>query len=194
MKRSNDLGSSKFRWGLTALVCLMVIFIGHRVFTHMQAKTVPLSPTFTEADPPDAWIQGFTYRQTQAGVDKWEVVAKRAQVVEAEHRAQLEDITIRLYGDEDKDLTVEAEHGTINIQTKNFDLQNDKELLVVRLPNGYSIFSKHLQWLEATHQIKTQTPIMIKGEGLTITGTGLVGNIDDEEFKILHDVRVQVSS
>ena len=189
-----DMGSSKIRWGFTFLLLVMAMFIGHRVYTHMQAQTPPSSPSSSGSPSADAWIQGFTYRQTQSGVAKWEVVAKRAQVFQAEHRAQLEDVTIHLFGEKNKQMTVEAEQGTINTKTKNIDLQNQEDFLTVRLSNGYTIFSKHLQWRESSHQIQSQTPVMIKGRGLTITGTGLVGNIDEEEFQILHDVRVEISS
>jgi len=160
----------------------------------METKIPPSTHSSTDSRSADAWIQGFTYRQTQSGVVKWEVVAKRAQVFEAEHRAQLEDVTVHLFGKVDKQMTVEAELGTINTKTKDIDLQNQKDFLAVRLANGYTIFSKHLQWKESSHQVISQTPVVIKGNGLTVTGTGLVGNIDTEEFQILSDVRVEVSS
>ena len=160
----------------------------------MQNQTPPAAYSSADRQPADAGIQGFKYRQTQSGMTKWEVVAKRAQIFETEHRAQLEDVTIHLFGKEDKQMTVEAEQGTINTKTKNIELHNQKDFLAVRLANGYTIFSKQLQWMESSHQIQSQTPVMIKGQGLTITGTGLVGNIDEEKFQILNDVRVEVSS
>jgi LPS export ABC transporter protein LptC len=173
---------------------MMTIFIGYRVWTHMQTKIPPSTHSSTDRRPADAWIQGFTYRQTQSGVVKWEVVAKRAKVFEAEHRAQLEDVRVHLFGKVDKQMTVEAELGTINTKTKDIDLQNKNDFMAVQLANGYTIFSKHLQWKESSHQVKSQTPVVIKGKGLTVTGTGLVGNIDEEEFQILSDVRAEVSS
>ena len=188
------MDSPKIRWGLTVLLIVMAVFIGHRVYTHMQTKEPPSAHSSKDTQPADAWIQGFTYRQTQSGVAKWEVVAKRAQVFEAEDRARLEDVTVHLFGKKDKQMTVEAEEGTINTKTKNIDLRNQKDFLAVRLSNGYTIFSKHLQWKESSHQVKSQTPVIITGKGLTVTGTGLVGNIDDEEFQILSNVRAEVSS
>ena len=188
------MGSSRLRWGLTFLVCMMAIFIGHRVYTHMESKQPPSSHSSKESSPADAWIHGFTYRQTQSGSAKWEIVAKRAQVFESENRARLEDVTVHLFGKEDKQMTVEAEEGTINTKTKNIDLKNQKDFLSVQLNNGYTIYSKHLQWKESSRQVKSQTPVVIKGKGLTVTGTGLVGNVDDEEFQILSNVRAEVTS
>lgn len=188
------MGSPRIRWGLTFLVLVMAIFISHRVWTHMQAQKSRPVHTVTEIRPADAWIQGFTYRQTQGGVPKWEVLAKRARVFQAEDRAQLEDVTVHLFEKDDKQMTVEAEEGIINTKTKNIDLQNQKDFLAVRLKNGYTIYSKHLQWKESSRQVKSQTPVVIKGKGLTLTGTGLIGNVDEEEFQILSNVRAEVSS
>ena len=168
--------------------------MGHRVWTHIQTKKPTFSYSVTDVRPADAWIEGFTYRQTQAGVAKWEVLAERARVFEAENQAQLEDVTVHLFENDDKQMTVEAEQGTINTKTKNIDLQNQKDFLSVRLKNGYTIYSKHLQWKESSRQVESQTPVVITGKGLTLTGTGLIGNVDKEEFQILSDVRAEVSS
>ena len=188
------MGSQKIRWGLTFLVLIMAIFIGHRVYTQMEKTPPPVLHTSKEIRPADAWIHGFTYRQTQAGVAKWEVLAKRARVNQAENLAQLEDVTIYLFEKEDKQMTVEADEGTINTKTKNIELKNQKDFLSVRLNNGYTIYSKQLQWKESSRQVKSQTPVVIKGKGLTVTGTGLVGNVDEQEFQILSNVRAEVSS
>ncbi|UCE63311.1 MAG: LPS export ABC transporter periplasmic protein LptC [Nitrospirota bacterium] len=188
------MGSQKVRWGLTFLVLIMAIFIGHRVYTHMEKTPTPAVHSSTEIRPADAWIQGFTYRQTQAGVAKWEVLAKRARVIQAEHRAQLEDVTVHLFEKEAKQMTVEADQGTINTKTKNIELKNQKDFLSVRLNNGYTIYSKQLKWKESSRQVQSQTPVVIKGKGLTVTGIGLIGNVDEQEFQILSNVRAEVSS
>ena len=160
----------------------------------MQTRVPTKAPISQDIVPADAWIQGFTYRQTQSGEAKWEVIAKRAKIFESENRAQLEDVVVSLYEKEDKQMTVKADTGIIDTKTKNIDLKNQKEFLSVRLKNGYTIFSKHLQWKESSRQVKSKTPVIIKGKGLTVTGTGLVGNVDDEEFEILSNVRAEVTS
>ena len=184
------------RWVLTSIVLLMGIFIIYRVMSHMEKRASQSSVESSDAKLADAWINGFTYRQTQSGKTKWKVVAERAQVFEAQHVANLEEVHVQLLGEnEDKqEMTVKAEKGTIDTATNNFDLDNDTEMMAVHLASGYTIFSNHLTWVEASRKITTQTPVVIRGHGLTITGTGLVGTIDSEEFKVLHDVQVEVSS
>ncbi|MGB0910451.1 MAG: LPS export ABC transporter periplasmic protein LptC [Nitrospirales bacterium] len=184
------------RWTLTGIILLMGIFIVHRVITHMEIRASQASIKSSESHPADAWINGFTYRQTQLGKTKWKVIAERAQVFEDQHLANLEDVHVKLldeHGDSEE-MTVQAERGTIDTETNNFDLDNEKEMMEVHLASGYTIFSNHLRWIEASREITTSTPVVIRGHGLIIRGTGLVGTIDDEEFKVLQDVQVEVSS
>ncbi|GJL50296.1 LPS export ABC transporter periplasmic protein LptC [Candidatus Nitrospira salsa] len=190
------MGHYWVRWMLTSIVILMGIFIVHRVVTHMEERASQASVQTTEASPADAWIDGFTYRQTQSGKTKWKVAAERAQVFESEHRANLETVHVELLGNQSdkQEMTVDAEKGTIDTATNNFDLDNEKEMMAVHLASGYTIYSTHLTWIEASRKITTQTPVVIRGHGLTITGIGLVGTIDNEEFKVLQDVQVEVSS
>ena len=188
------MDSQKIRWGLSLLVLFMAIFIGYRVYTHMETNKPPSLLSTSEIRPADAWIQDFTYRQTESGVAKWEVLAKRARVIQAANEAFLEEVTVHLYEKDEPQMTVEADEGTINTKTKNIDLTNQKDFLSVRLNNGYTLYSKHLQWEESSREVKSGTPVMIKGKGLTLTGIGLIGNVDEEEFKILDNVRAEVSS
>jgi hypothetical protein len=41
--------------------------------------------------------------------------------------------------------------------------------------------------------VSTNDPVTIVGQGLEITGRGLVGKLDSEEFKILDDVHVEIT-
>ncbi len=190
------MGNHRIRLALTSIVVLMGIFIVHRVITHMEGRSQQTSIDSSDEKPADAWINGFTYRQTQSGKTKWKVIAERAQVFEDQHIAKLEAVQVLLLGEneEKQEMTVNAEKGKIDTATNNFDLDNEKEMMAVHLASGYTIFSNHLTWVEAARKITTQTPVIIRGHGLTITGDGLVGMIDNEEFKVLRNVQVEVSS
>ncbi|MCA9473568.1 MAG: LPS export ABC transporter periplasmic protein LptC [Nitrospirales bacterium] len=184
------------RWVLTSVVVAMSVFIIYRVVLHMEDRASQASIESSDEKPADAWINGFTYRQTQAGKTKWKVIAERAQVFESQHRANLEDVEVQLLGEKTgtTEMTVQAEKGTIDTATNNFDLDNEKDMMAVKLASGYTIFSTHLTWTEASRKITTQRPVVIRGHGLTITGKGLIGTIDNEEFQVLQDVQVELSS
>jgi lipopolysaccharide export system protein LptC len=45
-------------------------------------------------------------------------------------------------------------------------------------------------WKDATKELHTNDLIRIVGHGVTVTGRGLLGRMDSEEFQILEDVHV----
>jgi lipopolysaccharide export system protein LptC len=51
-----------------------------------------------------------------------------------------------------------------------------------------------LTWKEEARQIQTDDQVVIQGGGMVITGTGLIGDAEKNEFQLLHNVRAEVSS
>lgn len=179
------------QWSLTALVLASLAFIGYRVSVHRQVQ--PPQPISSEpVEPTDAWIQGFTYRQTQSGTTRWEVVAERAQVFEQQHQANLQNVSVRLFGVEGEEMLVQSDEGIIDTSTKNFSLMNRDAPVSIAFANGFRVYSNHLQWIDASRKFTTRDEVQIQGPGVTITGTGLVAELDAEQFTILHNVQAHI--
>ena len=60
--------------------------------------------------------------------------------------------------------------------------------------SGFQVSSDKLTWVEQTRELKTADPVVIKGDGLKITGVGLNGKVDTKEFRVLANVRAEVFS
>lgn len=182
---------------LTLIILGLAIFIGHRVVTHMQMRSQETtSVTLEEQQGADAWIQGFSYRQTRAGATKWVVNADQAKVFDKEHVARLQTVHVRLFDDtfQKEQLLITSEEGVINTSNNDFELVSKNEKTVMTFESGYQVFSDRLTWSEKTRQIHTPDPVTIQGDGLVITGTGLAGDVDKKEFHLLRNVRAEVSS
>jgi len=182
---------------LTLAVLGMAVFIGDRVVSHMQTRSQETtSVTLDEQQGADAWIQGFSYRQTRSGATKWVVNANQAKVFDAEHLAKLQTVQVRLF-DQDfqkEQLLITSEEGVMNTSSNDFELVSKNEKTVMTFESGYQVFSDRLAWSEQTRQIHTADPVTIQGDGLVITGTGLAGDVDKDEFRLLANVRAEVSS
>lgn len=182
---------------LTITIIVMAVFIAQRVFTHMQVRSqstasVPLQ----EQQGADAWIQGFSYQQTQSSTTKWVVTADQAKVFDAEHIAKLQAVKIQLF-DQDfqkEQLLITSEEGVMNTASNDFNLVSQHEKTVMTFESGYQVFSDTLTWKEDARQIHTDDSVVIQGDGLVITGTGLIGDVEKSEFQLLHNVRAEVSS
>jgi LPS export ABC transporter protein LptC len=182
---------------LAMVILAMAVFIGQRVMSHMQTKDYEVtSVALEDQQGANAWIHGFSYRQTKAGGTKWMVTADQAKIFEKEQLARLEDVQVKLFdGDFHREqLYITSEEGMMNTSTNNFDLVSQKQQTVMTFESGYQVFSDRLTWVEEARELQTSDPVVIRGNGLTITGVGLKGNVDSKEFQLLAHVRAEVSS
>ena len=186
--------SNRFmRWTLGGIILGLAVYLGYIVIGHVRSNAPP------PIDPPiledaDAGMEGFVYRQTKDGMVQWEVAAQRAEVFEERHEATLVDVQLRLFGHDGEEMMLDADEGSIDTVTNDFELRNQGDPIVIELANGYTILTPQLHWTDAKQEIRTPSPVTIQGNGFTITGVGLVGHLESEEFTVLDHVHVQSSS
>ncbi|MEY4704259.1 MAG: hypothetical protein RL042_455 [Nitrospirota bacterium] len=144
-------------------------------------------------DKADAVISKFTFTQTKGDAVQWQVDAQEARLFDQERRAMLQNVAVTLFGQRGKELTVTGDEGILDTETKNFVLSNRSEPLVVHTESGYVIYTNHLAWTDETREIRTPDSVRIVGHGLEVTGRGLLGHLDTEEFEVLEDVHVDLA-
>ena len=181
-----------FRRGLLALSIVLATFLGYLLITRSNPSSSTRSTTVVGAESADARIQDFTYTQTKGDIVQWKVQAEQARLFEKDSHAILNNVQITLYGKEGQELTLSGDEGMLDTQTKNFQLSNRTTPIVVETQSGYTIQTNHLTWTDARHEIQTADHVTINGHGLQVTGMGLLGKLDIEEFQVLEDVRVDV--
>ncbi len=181
------------RRSLLALSAILAGFLGYLLLVNADSvpTTQPAPPGVPERA--DAKISEFTFTQTKGEVIQWQVQAKQARLFEQDKRALLDVVDVTLYGQQGKELTVSGDEGSLDTATKNFVLINKTAPLVVKTQSGYTIYTNHLAWTDATKEIRTEDPVRIIGNGLEITGRGLLGHMDSEEFQVLEDVHVDLA-
>lgn len=182
------------RWvrrGLLALSVVLACFLAYLLVTN--STSIPTPTASGSMDTADATISQFTFTQTKGDAVQWQVQAQEARLFEKDRRAMLQIVAVTLFGQHGKELTVTGDEGTLNTDTKNFVLANRSEPLVVHTESGYVIYTNHLAWTDQTREIRTQDPVRIIGHGLEVTGRGLLGHLDTEEFEVLEDVHVDLA-
>jgi lipopolysaccharide export system protein LptC len=181
------------RQTLLALSVTLSVFLGYLLFINVDSVPITRSSAPGSIEEADAKISEFTFTQTKGDIVQWQVQAKQARLFEQEKRALLQMVDVTLYGVNGKELTVSGDEGTLDTATKNFMLANKTNPLVVQTGSGYVIYTNHLVWTDATKEIRTDDPVRIVGNGLEVTGRGLLGRMASEEFEVLEDVHVDVS-
>ncbi len=179
---------------LLTLSVMLAVFLGYLLFVNADSVPTSQSAPPGSIEQADAKISEFTYTQTKGDVIQWQVQAKYARLFEQEKRALLNVVDVTLYGTAGKELTVSGDEGTLDTATKNFMLTNRVDPLIVETGSGYTIYTNHLVWTDARREIRTNDPVKIVGNGLTVTGRGLLGRLESEEFEVLEDVHVDILS
>ena len=181
------------RGGLLALSAVLACFLVYLLVTNSTTVPATTAAAPGSMDRADATISQFTFTQTKGDTVQWQVQAQEARIFERDRRAMLQVVAVTLFGQQGKELTVTGDEGILNTETKNFELVNRSEPLVIRTESGYVIYTNHLAWTDQTREIRTQDPVRIVGHGLEVTGRGLLGHLDREEFEVLEDVHVDLA-
>jgi lipopolysaccharide export system protein LptC len=181
------------RGGLLALSVVLACFLVYLLVTNSTLVLAPTTAAPGSMDSADAKISQFTFTQTKGDTVQWKVQAQEARLFERDRRATLQVVAVTLFGKQGKDMTVTGDEGTLNTETKDFVLANRSEPLVIRTESGYVIYTNHLAWTDQTREIRTHDSVRIVGHGLEVTGRGLLGHLDREEFEVLEDVHVDLA-
>jgi lipopolysaccharide export system protein LptC len=180
------------RGALLILSGTLAAFLVYLLTNRFESEQAPAGPVPHQLERADAGIDRFTFTQSHGGAVKWQVQARRARMFETENRAVLEGVQVTLYGPKGRELHLESDEGTIDTVRKNFVLSKRSGTIAVELENGYTIFTNHLAWTDERREVTTADAVTITGNGLEVTGRGLVGKLDVEEFRILEGVHVAI--
>jgi lipopolysaccharide export system protein LptC len=172
---------------------MLAAFLGYLLVKNADSVQTTHSAPPGPAERADAKISEFTFTQTKGDVVQWQVQAKQARLFEQEKRALLDAVDVTLYGLKGREVTVSGDEGALDIVTKNFVLSNKTAPMILKTVSGYTIYTNHLVWTDATKVIQTEDAVRIVGNGLEITGRGLLGRLESEEFEVLEDVHVDLA-
>ncbi|WP_455241262.1 LPS export ABC transporter periplasmic protein LptC [Petrachloros mirabilis] len=178
--------------GLLTLSGVLACFLVYLLVTNSASVPPPTTTgpgTFSQAD---ATISHFSFTQTKGDQVQWQIEARQARLFEQDKKAVLDGVEVTLFGAEGREMTVQGDEGNLDTATKDFVLMNRSEPLVIRTESGYTIYTNYVTWKDETREIRTQEPVRIVGHGLEVTGRGLMGHIDTEEFHVLEDVHVDL--
>lgn len=174
---------------LSAVLACLLIYLLITNSTSLPSPTATAPGTFSQAD---ATISNFSFTQTKGEQIQWQVEARHARLFERDKQAVLAGVEVTLFGERGREMMVRGDEGILNTETKDFILANQSQPLVIKTDSGYTIFTNHVTWKDESREISTQDRVRIIGHGLEVTGRGLLGYMDKEEFQVLEDVHVDL--
>jgi lipopolysaccharide export system protein LptC len=170
--------------GILVLVFLLVLFFG--------LKETPKEPLPSMKDWADISLSRVSFVQSQNGVKSWELTAQQAQLFEKDQTAFLKKISVAMKTQKGAHLTVYGDSGKMDMEGKNFLIQQEKTPVSIAWGNGYTIKTSGLHWSSEEKMIESDKAVTIVGSGISMRGDGLKIFLDRSELMLLGNIHAKV--
>jgi LPS export ABC transporter protein LptC len=156
-----------------------------------QERLSPGALLETVAPEADLALQRIHYTETRDGIRRWTLEADSAKHDVGAGVTRIENIRVAFHPEngEGADMTMTARQGTVRIEQGELSVQGD---VVVHSPDGYAVETESLQYREAERQISTRDPVRLISEGMEMTGTGMILDIQEQTFVLLANVQARL--
>jgi len=146
---------------------------------------------------PDVEISGFQFVRVLPKPEAkplWILTASTAALYERRQEADLQVIRAAFQPDEPSSRVVLiSEQGRFDLKGLNFEVSSQGEPVTMELAERYRLTTSRLTWNNAAAQLTSDRPVMITGEGLTVSGVGFEWTQPTGTAAIAHDVRTVIT-
>ena len=179
------MGMKRFRslLGMVILTCL--VGIGILAWYTVTPPTEKPLPTQEPASTADLKLDRLRYTETREGVKEWELEASSAQYFKEDGTIVFDKVKATFFGKNRETYFLEGEKGRLNTQTKAIEAFDGVKL---KSSNGYQMSTRSLRYQADKRELSTADPIEMSGPDGTITGIGLVVNLEQQRMKVLNQV------
>ncbi len=184
---------NKLLWIPAVLAVILTGIFVSRLATGLKIKHGTDGAFETSSESPNVSIDHFSYVQEKDGENEWRVSAKRAEVFEAEHRAQLSDVRITVHNSGGVGVSLEGDEGVFDTLSKNVLIRQHRGNVRLLLDNGLVAETNRLAWDHAAREMSSPDPVRIHGPNVDIHGIGFVLNASTRSVRVLKDVRVAIT-
>lgn len=113
---------------------------------------------------------------TRDGVKEWMLDATSARYDKAENKAILKDVSATFFLKDGREMQLTSRHGVLLTDTKDMEVSKD---VVVR-SGPYELETERLFYDHKRRSIATDVPIIVRGNGVRVTGKSMLFSLDTE--------------
>jgi LPS export ABC transporter protein LptC len=182
---------SKARIVLYCFVVVMVAAIGFGLLSHSRSrKEEPVTLESVIPTKSDVCLNRIHHVATRDGVKEWMLDAESAQYEKAGRKTVLKDICATFFLEGGRAVTLNSRDGVLSTNTKDMEIWGD----VVARSGSYQLNTDKIQYDHKAQVLSTQTPIVIKGKGLEITGDRMTFDLQTEHVVVQGQVRAVIEN
>lgn len=166
------------------LIALASTFVFHSRFAlFKQSSTIQDMATNGVVEAADISIQDM-YLIEQKGVgDSWKLFAREASFYDTKQLVLMHNVRGQLVSN-DQSIDVEADYGQFDNATGNISVHGRVQLK----SQDYTIETDVLHWHASSRVLQSDTSVRVASAFVQITGEGLHGHPDQQNFVVRNDV------
>jgi LPS export ABC transporter protein LptC len=156
-------------------------------FIYKNYEKLPSSITVDfNRDGVDIGIKKFRLVEEGEGKRKWELEANEATIMESHDATKLKDFKVTFFQTDKKNVLLKADEGVVKNGKKTVEASGN-----VMVMNGeYTLESNKLHCESDTKLVTTDDFVKITGKNFTVTGKGMVSDLNDGKMEILENVKM----
>jgi LPS export ABC transporter protein LptC len=130
----------------------------------------------------ESFLEGLKIIHKKNGLQNWILTAKRADISKDGNEADLTDVEMEV---KDKGITIFAEKGLYNLDTKKISIEGT----ITAKNNAYSITTGQIEIDSDAGLLTTGKEVLIEGKKFTLQGKGMEINNNEQKVRIMKDVQ-----
>lgn len=179
---------SKLRTVVYCLTGLMVAGVGFGLIGYHRLGEEPKKLLSVLPKNRDVSLNHIHHVATRDGVKEWTLDAESAQYQKADNKTVFRDILATFFLKHGKSIHLNGRDGVLLTDTKNMEVWGD----VVVQSGEYKLNTDKLRYEHKTQTISTETPIVIKGDRIEITGHRMMFNLQTEQMVVWGGVKAVI--
>ena len=148
----------KFMLLAVSLICITVVvlvFIGYR-----RISTAPQLILNTVTDQADLSLGKIHQTATREGRTEWILDAASAQLIQAENKLILANLSMTFFLKDQREIHLTAEKGALNTESKDMQVSGK----VVVQTDDYRLNTERLNYIHSQQRIHTDVPVNVSGK------------------------------
>ncbi|MBN1841155.1 MAG: LPS export ABC transporter periplasmic protein LptC [Deltaproteobacteria bacterium] len=181
---------SKIRIVLFCVICVMLFGLGIGMFRFHHLKKEPEAALSLLPEDSDIGLNRVHHTATRYGVREWVLDAESARYQKQENKTILKRVSVTFFLKDGKTVHLTGSEGVLLTDTKDMEISGD---VVVRSSSN-ELKTERLYYDHKSRSISTDTPVVVSGEGIYLTGASMAFSFDTEQAMVSGGVKTVVES
>ncbi len=182
---------SKVKTVLYCLIGLTVAGIGFGLVSYLRFREEPRAlHSVLPKNSSDSSLNRIHHVATRDGVEEWTLDAESALYEKADNKTVFKDILATFFLEDGNTIRLSSRGGVLLTDTKDMEVWGD----VVAQSGRYELNTDKLCYEHKTHTMFTKTPVLIKGDGMEITGESMTFDLQTEQVVVWGSVKAVFES